>query len=105
MEIGTANRYTDLLENGVDVAIRNREFENDSAITVRRLTETKRVLETNDSQGVRAAALKLLGILLQPMYIIHEDVVTARLVPVLTEWGPQRVRQRATRPGPTSGPV
>jgi DNA-binding transcriptional LysR family regulator len=139
VEIVVSNRYQDLLENGIDVAIRNREFESDSAITVRRLAETKRVLaaspqylqrhgtprapdelaahrlliynlannphllkftrngsvttvpvagflEANDGQVVRAAALKHLGILMQPMYIIHDDVVAGRLVPVLQEW-------------------
>lgn len=139
VEIVVSNRYTDLLENGIDVAIRNREFESDSAITVRRLAETKRVLaaspqylqrhgvpktpdelanhrlliynlanqpnlmrftrngavttlpvqgflEANDGQVIRAAALKHLGILIQPMYIVHEDVVAGRLVPVLQEW-------------------
>ncbi len=139
VEIVVSNRYTDLLENGIDVAVRNREFENDSAITVRRLAETKRVvaaspqylqrqgtprtpdelgrhrmliynlanqpnlmrftrngavtsvpvhglLEANDGQVLRAAALKHLGILIQPMYIIHEDVVAGRLVPLLQEW-------------------
>jgi hypothetical protein len=30
-----------LPESGIDVAIRNREFESDSAITVRRLAETQ----------------------------------------------------------------
>jgi DNA-binding transcriptional LysR family regulator len=127
------------------VAVRNREFENDSAITVRRLAETKRVLaaspqylqrhgtprtpeelarhhlliytlanhpnelrltardgsetslhvhgvlEANDGQIVRAAALKHLGILMQPMYIIHDDVIAGRLVPLLTEWELQRL--------------
>lgn len=145
VEIVTSNRYPDLLENGIDVAVRNREFENDSAITVRRLAETKRVLaaspqylqrhgtprtpnelaqhrlliynlanhpnelrltgrdgsvtslavhgvlEANDGQVVRAAALKHLGILMQPMYIIHEDVIAGRLVPLLTEWELQRL--------------
>jgi DNA-binding transcriptional LysR family regulator len=144
VEIVTSNRYPDLLENNIDVAVRNREFENDSAITVRRLAETKRVLaaspqylqrhgtprtpdeltrhrlliynlanhpnelrlvrhgattsvpiqgvlEANDGQVVRAAALKHLGILMQPMYIIHEDVVAGRLVPLLTEWELQRL--------------
>jgi DNA-binding transcriptional LysR family regulator len=139
VEIVVSNRYTDLLENGIDVAIRNREFESDSAITVRRLAETKRVLaaspqylhrhgmprtpdelpphrlliynlahqphqlrftrnsavtslpvqgllESNDPQVIRAAALKHLGVLVLPMYIIHEDVVAGRLVPVLREW-------------------
>jgi DNA-binding transcriptional LysR family regulator len=139
VEIVASNRYTDLLESGIDVAIRNREFEDDSAITVRRLAETKRVLaaspqylqrhgtprtpdelahhdlliynlanqphhlkftrngavtsltvqgllEANDGQVIRAAALKHLGILIQPVYIIHEDIVGGRLVPVLQEW-------------------
>lgn len=139
VEIVVSNRYTDLLESGIDVAIRNREFESDSAITVRRLAETKRVLaaspqylqrhgaprtpdelaqhrlliynlanqphqlrftrhgavttvpiggllEANDGQVIRAAALKHLGILIQPMYIIHEDVVAGRLVPLLQDW-------------------
>lgn len=139
VEIVASNRYTDLLDSGIDVAIRNREFEDDSAITVRRLAETKRVLaaspqylqrhgtprmpdelahhdlliynlanqphnlkftrngavtsltvqgklEANDGQVIRAAALKHLGILIQPMYIIHEDIVGGRLVPVLQEW-------------------
>jgi DNA-binding transcriptional LysR family regulator len=139
VEIVASNRYQDLLENGIDVAVRNREFETDSAITVRRLAETKRVLaaspqylqrhgtprspdelsdhrllvynlannphqlrftrngavttvpiegllEANDGQVLRAAALKHLGILIQPMYIIHEDVVAGRLVPLLREW-------------------
>jgi DNA-binding transcriptional LysR family regulator len=145
VEIVASNRYTDLLESGIDVAVRNREFERDSAITVRRLAETKRVLaaspqylqrhgtprtpdelarhrlliynlanhpnelrltardgtvtalavhgmlEANDGQIVRAAALKHLGILMQPMYIIHEDVIAGRLVPLLTEWELQRL--------------
>ena len=143
-EMIASNRYTDLLESGIDVAVRNREYENDSAITVRRLAETKRVLaaspqylqrhgtprapdelkkhrlliynlanhpnemrftrdgaetslqvhgvlEANDGQIVRAAALKHLGILLQPMYIIHGDVIAGRLVPLLTEWELQRL--------------
>ncbi len=139
VEIVVSNRYTDLLDSGIDVAIRNREFEDDSAITVRRLAETKRVLaaspqylqrhgtprtpdelaqhrlliynlanqphqlrfarngavttltvqgllEANDGQVIRAAALRHLGILMQPLYIIHDDIVGGRLVPVLQDW-------------------
>ena len=139
VEIVAANRYYDLLDSGMDVAIRTREFEADSNITVRRLGETRRILaaspqylhrhgtpatpqdlakhklliytnahnpdqlrftrdgqvlvlpvqgllEANDGQVLRAAALKHLGILVQPMYIVHEDVVAGRLVPVLREW-------------------
>ena len=139
VEVVVSNRYTDLLDSGIDVAIRNREFEDDSAITVRRLAETKRVLaaspqylqrhgtprtpdelgahrlliynlanqphqlrftrngavttltvqgllEANDGQVLRAAALRHLGILMQPLYIIHDDIVGGRLVPVLQDW-------------------
>jgi DNA-binding transcriptional LysR family regulator len=139
VEIMAANRYVDLLDNGVDVAVRTREVEVDSAITVRRLAETKRVLaaspkylhdvgtpatpqdlqhhrlliynlakfpgqlrftregaaqsvpaqgllEANDGQILRAAALQHLGILVQPMYVVHDDIVAGRLVPVLRDW-------------------
>jgi DNA-binding transcriptional LysR family regulator len=139
VEIVAANRYHELLDSGIDVAIRTREFEADSNITVRRLAETRRILaaspqylqrhgvpadphelaqhklliynnahnpdqlrftrggqtlvlpvmgllEANDGQVLRAAALKHLGILVQPMYILHEDVIAGRLVPVLRDW-------------------
>ena len=139
VDVVVSNRYYDLLENGIDVAVRTRESEGDSNTTVRRLAETKRVLaaspqylqrhgvprtpdelsqhklliynlahqpdklrftrdgqdqvltvrgllEANDGQVLRAAALNHLGILVQPMYILHEDVVAGRLLPVLREW-------------------
>jgi DNA-binding transcriptional LysR family regulator len=139
VEIVAANRYYDLIENGIDVAIRTREVENDSNITVRRLAQTRRLLaaspqylqrhgtprllaelaqhrmliytyanqpdqlrftkdghtevlavqgllSANDGQVLRAAALAHLGILVQPRYIIHDDIVAGRLVPVLTDW-------------------
>src|SRR5512133_3070461 len=129
----------DIIDNNIDVAIRTREFEPDSNITIRRLAETRRilaaspgylsrmgrprelhelaqhhmliythannpyelrftrdgqattisikgVLESNDGQVLRAAALGGLGILVQPTYIIFEDIVAGRLVPVLDEW-------------------
>lgn len=139
VHIETANRYLDLLDNGIDVAIRTREAEPDSSITVRRLAETRRVLtaspaylrrmgrpqhidelrkhpllvytyannpnelrfsregettvlpikgilESNDGQVLRAAALDGLGILVQPAYIVYDDIVAGRLVPLLDAW-------------------
>jgi len=139
VHIEAANRYLDLIDNGIDVAIRTREFEPDSAITIRRLAETRRILaaspaylkrhgrpvhpgdlrshalllyiyannpyeltfsrgpeaiivpvkgllEANDGQILRAAALKELGILVQPSYIVHDDVAQGRLEPVLDDW-------------------
>jgi len=134
-----ANRYYEIMDTDIDLAIRTREFEPDSNITIRRLAETRRILaaspdylhqrgspkqvqdladhdmllyshanqpgilnfrqgtteasitvvpkmETNDGQIVRAAALAGLGILVQPMYIIYDDIVSGRLVSVLDDW-------------------
>lgn len=139
VHVETANRYMDIIDNNIDVAIRTREFEPDSNITIRRLAETRRLmaasptylarfsaprtleelqqhklliythahtpnelrftknseervltvtslLDSNDGQVLRAAALDGLGILIQPSYIIHEDIVAGRLVPVLDDW-------------------
>ncbi|MCA8095533.1 LysR family transcriptional regulator [Burkholderia anthina] len=139
VQIVAANRYPDFIEAGIDVAIRTREQEGDSGITVRKLAETRRVLaaspgylarhgapdtpdalhehrllvynlandpytlhfrrgtkkqsvtiksvlDANEGQVIRAAALAGLGILIQPLYIIHSDIVAGKLIPVLTDW-------------------
>ena len=139
VHVEAANRYFDLIENNIDVAIRTREVEPDSNITIRRLGETRRILaasprylaqhghprqlddlarhkmliythannpndlrfardgevrtvhvkgllESNDGQVLRAAALDGLGILVQPTYILFDDIVAGRLVPVLDDW-------------------
>lgn len=139
VHVEVANRYYDLIDNNIDVAIRTREFENDSSVTIRRLASTRRILaaspgyldehgapstiedlltrpillytysnnpndftfrrgdevrtikvngllESNDGQVLRAAALDGMGILVQPKYILHEDLVAGRLVSVLDDW-------------------
>ncbi len=139
VHVEAANRYLDIIDNNIDVAIRTREFEPDSNITVRRLATTRRILaasprylsahgrprtledlaqhklliytyannpselrftrdgqtttlqvksllESNDGQILRAAALDGMGILVQPTYILYEDMVAGRLVPVLDDW-------------------
>jgi DNA-binding transcriptional LysR family regulator len=139
VHVEAANRYLDIIDNNIDVAIRTREYEPDSNITIRRLAETRRILcaspgyfaqygrpatladlhrhkllvylhannpnqlrftrdgvvtvidakgllESNDGQVLRAAALDGLGILVQPTYIVYDDVMAGRLVPVLDEW-------------------
>lgn len=140
LELTAANRYFDLLDSGIDIAIRTREYEPDSNVVVRRLASTRRILaaspgylaahgtprqledlaghdmliynhanqpntlrfvdkegnarvievkslmQSNDGQIIRAAALEGLGILIQPNYIIYDDVVAGRLVPVLNGW-------------------
>jgi len=139
VHVEAANRYFDIIDNNIDVAIRTREFEPDSNITIRRLGETRRILaaaprylarmgrpktleelqqhklliythannpnelrftrhgethtlqvkgslESNDGQVLRAAALDGMGILVQPTYILYDDMVAGRLVPVLDDW-------------------
>ena len=145
IHIETANRYLDMIDNGIDVAIRTREYEPDSNITIRRLAATRRLLaaspgylaargmpkepgdlaahdfliyvhannpnelrlsrgnetqvvmaqgllESNDGQVLRAAALDGLGILVQPSYIVYEDIVAGRLVPLLNDWDLPRLQ-------------
>jgi len=139
VHVETANRYLDIIDNSIDLAIRTREYENDSSITIRRLAETRRILtaspeylrlngtpecpeqlaehkilnytlsknyrelkftrcdetstvtvdglmESNDGQVLRTAALSGLGILVQPKYIVYDDVNAGRLIPVLDQW-------------------
>lgn len=134
-----ANRYHDIIDSNIDIAIRTREFEPDSNLTIRKLATTHRILaasydyikkhgkpqsiedlkdhdillyshannprtlsfkkdqevkefvidpilETNDGQIVRAAALTGAGILIQPLYIIYQDIVEGKLIPILTDW-------------------
>ena len=139
VHVEAANRYMDIIDNNIVVAIRTREVEPDSNITIRRLAETRRiltaspryfaqhgipktledlqrhklliythannpnelrftkdgqtmtvtvkgVLDASDGQILRVAALDDMGILVQPSYIVYEDIVAGRLVPVLDEW-------------------
>ena len=44
VHVEAANRYLDIIDNNIDVAIRNREVEPDSNITIRRLAGTRRIL-------------------------------------------------------------
>jgi DNA-binding transcriptional LysR family regulator len=139
VDVVAANRYCDLIENGIDVAIRTKVLEPDSNITIRRLASTRRILtaspgyieangsprfpadlakhrllnyqladnprelsfqrggesvvvkvkpllESNDGQILRVAALDNMGILVQPKYIVYDDLKAGRLVPVLDDW-------------------
>lgn len=54
VHVETANRYMDLIDNNIDVAIRTREFEPDSNITIRRLAETRRILAASPGYLGRA---------------------------------------------------
>jgi DNA-binding transcriptional LysR family regulator len=50
------------------------------------------LLESNDGQVLRAAALSGLGILVQPSYIVYDDIVAGRLVPLLNDWDLPRIQ-------------
>ncbi|MGF7134637.1 DNA-binding transcriptional LysR family regulator [Paraburkholderia sp. EB58] len=149
--ITAANRYFDLIESGIDLAIRTREHESDSGLVIRRLAETRRILaaspeylerhgvpktledlaghrfliytlannpheltfskgsemhtvkitgllESNEGQVICSAGLNGLGIVIQPVYIIHDDVVAGRLVPVIDDWDLPRLKVNVAYP-------
>jgi len=151
VQIVAANRYLDIVDNNVDVAIRTREYEADSNITIRRLAEMRRViaaspaylerngtpttpddllhhrmliytyanrpdelrlagtarthtvkirpfLEANDGQIIRNAAIDGLGVLVQPSYIVHDDIVAGRLVRVLSDYELPRLMMNIAYP-------
>lgn len=52
----------------------------------RRAIHVAPALDANEGQVIRAAALAGLGILIQPQYTIHDDIIAGRLSPVLPEW-------------------
>jgi len=56
------------------------------------------LLESNDGQILRAAALDGMGILVQPTYILYEDIVAGRLVPVLDDWDLPRLNVNLAYP-------
>lgn len=151
IELQASNRYYDLIENGLDLAIRTRRAEADSSVTIRKLAEVPRLLAAapaylaqhglphspadlkahrlllyslaedwdvlqiargaeevrltltgdlvaNDGQLLRDAALRGMGILLQPAYILHDDLRTGRLVPVLPDWRPRGLTMNIAYP-------
>lgn len=151
IELQASNRYCDLIENGLDLAIRTRQSEVDSSVTIRKLAEVPRMLAAapgylaehgaphhpddllrhklllyslaeewdvltlsdgsttwrqqvsadlvaNDGQILRDAALAGMGILLQPAYIIHDDLRAGRLVPVLPGWAPRGLKMNLAYP-------
>ncbi|QRG06631.1 LysR family transcriptional regulator [Xanthobacter dioxanivorans] len=53
---------------------------------VERTVRITGALDCNDGQVIRQAALAGLGILIQPLYIVQDDIKAGRLVPVLLDW-------------------
>ena len=144
LDIVAENRYHDIIDDNIDVALRTLDSEPDSSLVIRRLTDTRRILaaspdylercgrpqhpqalaehqlllntyatdpyeltfqredqtitvpatpalESNDGYLLRAAALQGQGILAQPTYVIHDDIVAGRLVPILSDWSLPRL--------------
>lgn len=134
-----SNRYYDIIDSGIDLAIRTREFEPDSNLVMRKLASTRRILaatpgylarhgqprhvnelsdhqllvytyanhpytldftrgqeqysmqikpsvESNDGQVIRGLALADGGVLIQPIYVIDDDIAAGRLLPILDDW-------------------
>lgn len=69
--IEAANRYPDLLESGVDLAIRTREFEEDSSIIVRRLATTRRPITAAPSYLAEAGRPRKPADLLQHRLLLY----------------------------------
>ncbi len=55
VHVETANRYVDIVDSHIDVAIRTREYEPDSSVTIRRLAETRRILAASPGYLARRA--------------------------------------------------
>lgn len=151
VELQVANRYGDLVEQGLDLAIRTRRVESDSSLTIRKLAEVDRVMVAapgyvaqhgspahpgeiaghdlllyslsddwerlpltrgaesvvvpvtgamvaNDGQLLVDAALRGMGITVQPVYIVHEDLKAGRLVRVLPDWALPRLTMNLAFP-------
>ncbi|MFM2279362.1 MAG: hypothetical protein RLZZ444_1593 [Pseudomonadota bacterium] len=139
IDLQASNRYYDIIENGLDLAIRTRRLEVDSTVTMRKLADVPRLMvaspdyiaehghpadpedlaqhamllytlsddwdhltfyrdgtmkrlpmvaemASNDGQLLRQAALDGAGILVQPAYIVHDDLCAGRLLPILPDW-------------------
>ena len=52
----------------------------------RQTVRVNSTFDSNDGQVLRTAAIAGLGILILPMYIVFDDVVAGRLVPVMEDW-------------------
>jgi DNA-binding transcriptional LysR family regulator len=85
---GTPRTPEDLLEHDLLIynLARNPHELNFTRSGERRSVSVRGVLECNDGQVLRSAALVGLGIMVQPLYIIYDDIVAGRLVPVLDDW-------------------
>ena len=71
VELVSVNRYLDLIESGIDVAIRTREFEPNNNITVRKLASTRRILVASPSYLKKYGTPKTIKDLLEHKFLLY----------------------------------
>lgn len=85
IEIISSNRYYDIIENGLDLAIRTRRVEADSSITIRRLGETRRLLAASPDYIARR------GMPAHPAELVDHDLI---LYTLADNWNEFNFRRR-----------
>jgi len=90
VDVVAANRYLDVMENNVDVAIRTRQFEADNNLTIRRLAETRRILAASPRY------LEIHGNPKHPMDLIRHKMLVYDYAINPTELPFKRREERAT---------
>lgn len=81
IDIVAANRYLDIIDNSVDVAIRTRQFEADSGITIRKLAETKRILAASPAYLERYGCPRMPADLNDHRILIYDYAVNPTELP------------------------
>jgi len=81
VDIVAANRYLDVMENNVDVAIRTRQFEADNNLTIRRLAETRRVLAASPAYLEKYGTPKVPMDLIKHKLLIYDYAVNPTELP------------------------
>ncbi len=71
IELVSANRYFDLIESGIDVAIRTREYEPNSNITVRKLADTRRILVASPAYLARYGTPQTIAQLSEHKFLLY----------------------------------
>lgn len=74
IELISANRYFDLIESGIDVAIRTREYEPNANITVRKLADTRRILVASPSYLARHRPPRTIDELVDHEFLLYTYV-------------------------------
>tara|TARA_R110002124_G_scaffold1797_19_gene11636 strand:+ start:9267 stop:10181 length:915 start_codon:yes stop_codon:yes gene_type:complete len=88
IEIISSNRYYDIIENGLDLAIRTRRVEADSSITIRRLGETRRLLAASPDYLARR------GTPTHPSELIDHDLILYTLADNWNEFSFRRADEQ-----------